>query len=152
MLSYSAGLWRICCAAAAEGRTGFFSERRACPRLHSGFKGEAMVKYGKDKCKLLSCFVNHFLVSRPTQYLGMQHWATRPAAQATTLPKVQGASKQLLSLKDTRLKNTGKPNQSAFTSSVMQSSKPVFHVCAWWLLHVLQSKKVLKAKQADIGA
>ena len=54
----------------------------------------------------------------------MQDWAARPAGQAAALPKVQGASKQLLSLKDTGLKNTGKPNQSVFAASMMQTSKP----------------------------
>lgn len=36
----------------------------------------------------------------------MQDWAARPAGQAAALPKVQGVSKQLLSLKDTGLKKS----------------------------------------------
>ena len=101
-----------------------FSEERDCSRLHGGFKGEAVLKYGKDKCKLLSCSANRFLVSRPIQYLGMQNWAARLAGQVAALPKAQGASRQLLSLVDTGLKNPGKPHQIVFAASMMQSSKP----------------------------
>lgn len=64
-----------------------------CPRMHRCFEGEAAVKYGKhNKHKLLSCFANNFLVSRPIQAHAMQGWAARPAASLLdrqALPKVQ---------------------------------------------------------------
>lgn len=61
-----------------------------CPRMHRCFEGEAAVKYGKhNKHKLLSCFANNFLVSRPIQAHAMQAWAARPAGQSAALPKVQ---------------------------------------------------------------
>lgn len=72
----------------------------------------------------IKLFANHFLLSKPIQHLGMQDWAARPAGQAAALPKVQSASKQLLSQRDTGLKKPWKPNQSAFAASIVQSSKP----------------------------
>lgn len=54
----------------------------------------------------------------------MQDWAARLAGQAAVLPKVQGASKELFCVRDTGLKKHGKPNQSVFAASVMQSSEP----------------------------